>query len=135
MGGHYREASVSKGHDDPRSLIGIQGLKSDFKRSMPKKQDRRDTCNRSHMQVLSAPTLTLESVCAESVGGKLARRFGVLRQTVEQSFGISSGSNSPEIDFDDEDLTLRGQQKCSALIKVILLTDFSLSEAGEEKEG
>jgi hypothetical protein len=48
----------------------------------------------------------------------------VLRQSVEQSFGISSGSVAPDIDFDDEDLTLRGQQKCSALIKVTLLTDF-----------
>lgn len=69
------------------------------------------------------------------MGGKLARKFGVLRQSVEQSFGISSGGVVSDIDFDDEDLTLRGQQKCSALIKVTILTDCCLSEARQEKEG
>lgn len=57
-------------------------------------------------------------VCADTVGGKLARKFGALRQTVEQTLGISTGRTEPDVNFDDEDLTLRGQQKCSALIKV-----------------
>jgi len=67
------------------------------------------------------PALKLKK--KDSMGGKLVRKFGVLRQSVEQSFGISSGGVVSDIDFDDEDLTLRGQQKCSALIKV--LPDFS----------
>lgn len=55
---------------------------------------------------------------ADSLGGTLARKFGALRQTVERTLGISTGGNTPDIDFDDEDLTLRGQQKCSGLVKV-----------------
>ncbi|GAQ78920.1 Phospholipase B domain-containing protein [Klebsormidium nitens] len=67
------------------------------------------------------PALKLKK--KDSVGGHLARKFGALRQTVERTLGINTGRTEPNVNFDDEDLTLRGQQKCSALVKV--MPDFS----------